>query len=296
MIETPPNAAPILSQALPHIQRLRGQTIVVKTGGSALADQELARRIAADVVLMHSERIRCIVVHGGGPQISELLDRLGKASEFSNGHRVTDAEALEITRMVLVGKVNRDIVSEINRHGPLALGLSGEDVGLILAEQRHPDLGFVGNVKAVNPYIVECLLAEQLIPVISTIGSDGAGQAYNINADIVAGAIAAAVGAVRLIYLTAPDGLFEDVSDPDSLIAEATDAQIEALIAKGSIHDGMLPKLEGSLNAVRGGVESAHIVNATTPHALLVELFTDQALGTVITREPTRTQGSGAAI
>ena len=245
---------------------------------------------------MHSEGIRCIVVHGGGPQISELLDRLGKASEFSNGHRVTDAEALEITRMVLVGKVNRDIVSEINRHGPLALGVSGEDVGLILAEQRHPDLGFVGNVKAVNPYIVERLIAEQLIPVISTIGSDGAGQAYNINADIVAGAIAAAVGAVRLIYLTDVDGLFEDVSDPDSLTAEATDAQIEALIAKGSIRDGMLPKLEGSLNAVRGGVESAHIVNATTPHALLVELLTDQALGTIITREPTRTQGSGAAI
>ena len=296
MIETPPSAASILSQALPHIQRLRGQTIVVKTGGRALADQELARRIAADVVLMHSEGIRCIVVHGGGPQISELLDRLGKASEFSNGHRVTDAEALEITRMVLVGKVNRDIVSEINRHGPLALGVSGEDVGLILAEQRHPDLGFVGNVKAVNPYIVECLLAEQLVPVISTIGSDGAGQAYNINADIVAGAIAAAVGAVRLIYLTDVDGLLEDVSDPDSLTPGATDAQIEALIAKGSIHGGMLPKLEGSLNAVRGGVESAHIVNARVPHALLVELLTDQALGTTITRHSKPTQGSGAAL
>ncbi len=296
MIETPPSAAQILSRALPHIQRLRGQTIVVKAGGSALADQELARRIATDVVLMHSEGIRCIVVHGGGPQISELLDRLGKASEFSEGHRVTDAEALEITRMVLVGKVNRDIVSAINRHGPIALGVSGEDVGLIIAEQRHPDLGFVGNVKAVNPYIIERLLAEQLVPVISTIGSDGAGQAYNINADIVAGAIAAAVGAVRLIYLTDVDGLLEDVSDPDSLTPEATDAQIEGLIAKGSIHDGMLPKLEGSLNAVRGGVESAHIVNALAPHALLVELFTDQALGTMITRQPTRTQGSGAAI
>jgi acetylglutamate kinase len=296
VIETPPSAASILSQALPHIQRLRGQTIVVKAGGSALADQELARRIAADVVLMHSEGIRCIVVHGGGPQISELLDRLGKASEFSEGHRVTDAEVLEITRMVLVGKVNRDIVSEINRHGPIALGVSGEDVGLILAEQRHPDLGFVGNVKAVNPYIVERLLAEQLVPVISTIGSDGAGQAYNINADIVAGAIAAAVGAVRLIYLTDVDGLLEDVSDPDSLTPGATDAQIDALIAKGSIHDGMLPKLEGSLSAVRGGVESAHIVNAKVPHVLLVELLTDQALGTTITRQPTPTQGSGAAL
>ncbi|GMQ85343.1 MAG: acetylglutamate kinase [Acidimicrobiia bacterium] len=279
-----PGAADFLSEALPYIQRRAGQTIVVKTGGSALADPELARQIAGDVVLMHSVGIRCIVVHGGGPQISELLERFGKAIEFKEGHRVTDAESLEITRMVLVGKVNRDIVSEINRHGPIALGVSGEDVGLILAEQRHPELGFVGNVKAVNPRILERLLAEQLIPVISTIGTDGEGQAYNINADIVAGAIAAAVDAARLIYLTDVDGLLEDVSDPESLTAQATDSQIEALIEEGSIRDGMLPKLEGSLAAVRGGVGSAHILNATTPHALLVELFTDQKLGTTIRR------------
>ncbi|MCH8991306.1 MAG: acetylglutamate kinase, partial [Acidobacteria bacterium] len=169
-----PGAAAILSQALPHIQRLRGQTIVAKTGGRALADPELARQIAGDVVLMHSVGIRCVVVHGGGPQISEVLDRFGKETEFIEGHRVTDAESLEITRMVLVGKVNRDIVSEINRHGPIALGVSGEDAGLILAEQRHPELGFVGNVKAVNPHILERLLAEQLVPVVSTIGTDEA--------------------------------------------------------------------------------------------------------------------------
>ena len=274
----------ISSQALPQIQHLRGQTIVVKTGGRALADSELARQIAGDVVLMHSVGIRCIVVHGGGPQISELLDRFGKETKFIEGHRVTDAESLEITRMVLVGKVNRDIVSEINRHGPIALGLSGEDVGLILAEQRHPELGFVGNVKAVNPLILERLLAGQLIPVISTIGSDEAGQAYNINADVVAGAIAAAVDAARLIYLTDVDGLLEDVSDPGSLTAKATDTQIEALIEQGSIQDGMLPKLEGCLTAVRNGVGSAHIVNAATPHSLLVAL-TDQELGTTISRQ-----------
>ena len=277
-------AAVTSSQALPQIQHLRGQTIVVKTGGRALADPELARQIAGDVVSMHSVGIRCIVVHGGGPQISELLDRFGKETKFIEGHRVTDAESLEITRMVLVGKVNRDIVSEINRHGPIALGLSGEDVGLILAEQRHPGLGFVGNVKAVNPLILERLLAEQLVPVISTIGSDGAGQAYNINADVVAGAIAAAVDAARLIYLTDVDGLLEDVSDPGSLTAKATDTQIEALIEQGSIQDGMLPKLEGCLTAVRNGVGSAHIVNAATPHSLLVAL-TDQELGTTISRQ-----------
>lgn len=279
-----PEAAVTSSQALPQIQHLRGQTIVVKTGGRALADPELARQIAGDVVSMHSVGIRCIVVHGGGPQISELLDRFGKETKFIEGHRVTDAESLEITRMVLVGKVNRDIVSEINRHGPIALGLSGEDVGLILAEQRHPELGFVGNVKAVNPLILERLLAEQLVPVISTIGSDGAGQAYNINADVVAGAIAAAVDAARLIYLTDVDGLLEDVSDPGSLTAKATDTQIEALIEQGSIQDGMLPKLEGCLTAVRNGVGSAHIVNAATPHSLLVAL-TDQELGTTISRQ-----------
>ena len=279
-----PGAAAILSQALPHIQRLRGQTIVAKTGGRALADPELARQIAGDVVLMHSVGIRCVVVHGGGPQISEVLDRFGKETEFIEGHRVTDAESLEITRMVLVGKVNRDIVSEINRHGPIALGVSGEDAGLILAEQRHPELGFVGDVKAVNPHILERLLAEQLVPVVSTIGTDEAGQAYNINADVVAGAIAAAVDAAKLIYLTDVDGLLEDVSKPGSLTAKATDTQIEALIEQGSIRDGMLPKLEGCLTAVHGGVGSAHIVNATTPHSLLVAL-TDRELGTTISRQ-----------
>ncbi|MCH8899834.1 MAG: acetylglutamate kinase [Acidobacteria bacterium] len=278
-----PGASAILSQAFPHIQRFRGQTIVAKTGGRALADPELARQIAGDVVLMHSVGIRCVVVHGGGPQISEVLDRFGKETEFIEGHRVTDAESLEITRMVLVGKVNRDIVSEINRHGPIALGVSGEDAGLILAEQRHPELGFVGNVKAVNPHILERLLAEQLVPVVSTIGTDEAGQAYNINADVVAGAIAAAVDAAKLIYLTDVDGLLEDVSDPGSLTAKATDTQIEALIEQGSIRDGMLPKLEGCLTAVHGGVGSAHIVNAATPHSLLVAM-TDQELGTTISR------------
>jgi acetylglutamate kinase len=278
-----PRAAELLSQALPYLQKLRGQTVVVKTGGSALADQEQARRIADDVVLMHSVGIRCVVVHGGGPQITELLERLGKLSEFSEGHRVTDAESLDITRMVLVGKVNRDVVAAINRHGPIALGVSGEDVGLILAEQRHPDLGFVGNVKAVNPQIIDRLLAEQLIPVISTIGTDDTGQSYNINADAVASAIAAAVGATKLIYLTDVDGLLADPADAASLTSEATAADIAALIREGGIQDGMLPKLEGCLNAVRNGVGSAHIINAGMPHALLIELFTEQGIGTMIT-------------
>lgn len=278
-----PQAAELLSHALPYLQQLRGRVVVVKSGGRALVDREQARRIADDIVLMHSVGIRCVVVHGGGPQITELLERFGKLSEFNEGHRVTDAESLEITRMVLVGKVNRDVVSAINRHGPIALGVSGEDVGLILAEQRHPDLGFVGNVKAVNPQIIDRLLAEQLIPVISTIGSDGAGQSYNINADAVAGAIAAAVGATKLIYLTDVDGLLADPADAASLIPDAAADEIDTLLEREAVQDGMRPKLEGCLNAVRNGVGSAHIINAGTPHALLIELFTDQGIGTMIT-------------
>ncbi len=186
--------AGVLVEALPYIRRFFGTTVVVKYGGNAMVDPDLAARFAEDIVLLQAVGIRTVVVHGGGPQIGELMARLGMKSEFRDGLRVTDAETLEIARMVLVGKVNRDIVSAINVHGPLAVGLSGEDAGLITAHERHPDLGFVGDVAQINPAILERLLAESLIPVVSTIGVDPSGQAYNINADTVAGAVAAALG------------------------------------------------------------------------------------------------------
>jgi acetylglutamate kinase len=273
----------VLLQALPYIQRFRGKVVVVKYGGNAMVDPALAAQFAEDVVLMHQVGIKPVIVHGGGPQITELHGRLGKQTEFKDGHRVTDAESLEITRMVLVGKVNREIVSLINRHGPHAVGIAGEDAGLLLAAERHPELGFVGDVEAVNPHIIERLLAEDLIPVVSTIGSDAAGQAYNINADAVAGAVAASLGAEKVVYLTDVEGLQRDVGDPTTLINRATAAELDSLVDGGIVGSGMIPKVAACTHAVRHGVTSAHMINGTTPHVLLIELFTDAGIGTMIT-------------
>jgi acetylglutamate kinase len=230
--------------------------------------------------------IRVVVVHGGGPQIGELMERLGKVSEFRDGLRVTDAETLDIARMVLVGKVNRDIVASINTHGPLAVGLSGEDAGLIEAGLRNPDLGFVGDVKSVNPAIVESLLAQNLIPVVSTIGADLDGQAYNINADTVAGALAGALGAEKVIYLTDIAGLLRNVADPHSLIATTHVAEIAELVANGVLSGGMIPKIDACLDALDAGVKAAHLLDGRVPHVLLLELFTRAGVGTMITPLP----------
>ena len=280
-----PTTTEVLLQALPYIQRFRGKVVVVKYGGNAMIDPTLSEKFAEDVVLMHQVGIKPVIVHGGGPQITELHGRLGKVTEFKDGHRVTDAESLEITRMVLVGKVNREIVSLINRHGPHAVGISGEDAGLLLAAERHPELGYVGDVEAVNPHIVERLLAEDLIPVVSTIGTDSRGQAYNINADAVAGAVAATLGAEKVIYLTDVEGLLRDVDDPDSHIQRATCRELDELVEAGAVGTGMIPKVAACLHAVRHGVASAHMINGTTPHVLLIELFTDEGIGTMITEE-----------
>lgn len=279
--------ARVLTEALPYIQRFRGRIVVVKYGGSAMTDPSLAECFADDVVLMRSVGMRVVVVHGGGPQIGELMARLGKEPEFHEGHRVTDAETLDIARMVLVGKINRDIVGAMNVHGPLAVGLSGQDAGLIHAAARDPKLGFVGDVQAVNPSIIRRLLAEDLIPVVSTIGSDLAGQAYNINADVVAGAIAGSLQAEKVIYLTDVEGLLEDVEDPGSLIKRISVAEVEAELVDGSVSGGMIPKLTACAGAVRQGVGSAHIVDGRVAHVLLLELFTDAGIGTMIAGEPT---------
>ena len=257
----PADRTQVLVEALPYIRRFLGSTVVVKFGGNAMIDAELARTFAEDIVLLHAVGIRPVVVHGGGPQISELMGRLGKVPEFVEGQRVTDAETLEIVRMVLVGKVGRDIVGSINVHGPLAVGLSGEDAGLIVATPRDPSLGFIGDVVEVNPAIVERLLAEQLIPVVSTIGSDPTGQAYNINADAVAGALAGALGATKVLYLTDVPGVLADVDDPTSLIAELTPTAIAALRADGTIAGGMIPKTEACVDALGRGAGAAHLLD-----------------------------------
>ena len=275
--------AAVLLEALPYIHRFRGAVVVVKYGGNAMIDPALGRAVADDVVLLRAVGLRPVVVHGGGAQISDLMARLGKEPEFRDGLRVTDAETVDIARMVLVGKVNRDIVSAINVHGPLAVGLSGEDAGLILAGARTPELGYVGDVRSVNPTILVRLLAEDLIPVVSTIGSDPTGQAYNINADTVAGALAEALGAEKAVFLTDVPGLLADVGDPTSLVSHVTAGELQAMIDDGRLTGGMIPKIAAALHAVQHGVGSAHLLDGRVPHVLLLELFSDAGVGTMIT-------------
>ena len=279
---SPDRRAAVLVETLPYIQRFRGSVVVVKFGGNAMVDADLAARFAEDIVLMHSVGIRPVVVHGGGPQIGIMLEKLGLESEFRDGLRVTDADTLDVARMVLVGKVNREIVSAVNVHGDLAVGLSGEDGSLIEASERNPDLGFVGDVAAVNPAILERIMAEDLIPVVATIGADTAGQAYNINSDTVAAALAGALGAERVMYLTDIDGLRSDVDDPDSRVSRLDVDALDALISDGTVSGGMIPKARACIDAVRAGVGSAHMVDGRVPHVLLLELFTDMGVGTMV--------------
>ena len=274
--------AAILVEALPYIQTFRGMTVVVKFGGNAMADDAIVERLAEDLVLMRAVGLCPVLVHGGGPQIGAFTERLGMTPEFRDGLRVTDAATLEIARMVLVGKVNRDLVAALNVHGPIAVGVAGEDAGLIAAEARDPALGYVGDVTDVNPSVLHSLLKEDLIPVVSTIGADADGQAYNINADAVAGALAAAIGAPKLVFLTDVPGVLADPDDPTTLISVTTPQELNGMIADGSLSGGMIPKVSACIDAVIGGVPSVHILDGRRPHALLLELFTAAGVGTMI--------------
>ena len=277
--------ADVLIEALPYIRRFAGKVVVVKYGGNALAgatESDALALFAQDIVMMRLVGMRPVVVHGGGPQISDLMQRLGKVTEFRDGLRVTDAETVDIARMVLKGQVNPQIVSAVNVHGPYAVGVSGEDAGLIKATARNPELGFVGDVTSINPTILQGLLDEEFIPVVATIGTDDEGQAYNINADTVAGAIAEALQAEKLVYLTDIEGLRRKVDDPASLIRQTTVDELDALMADGTIAGGMIPKVRSCVDAVRGGVRRAHILDGRIPHVLLLEIFTDEGIGTMI--------------
>ena len=234
-LSDPTTRASVLAEAIPYVSRFRGKRIVVKAGGHSLIDPKMTEDFISDVFMMHTLGMKPLVVHGGGPQITEWMAKLGLGAEFKNGHRVTDAASLEVTRMVLVGKVNRDIVAGINKHSPVALGISGEDVGLLTVVQRDPDLGFVGDITEVNASLIDRLLAEGLIPVVATIGSDRTGQSWNINADLGASALAAAVGAHKLIYLTDVPGVFRNLSDPTSLISQSSPEELETMVAEGKI-------------------------------------------------------------
>jgi acetylglutamate kinase len=281
-VQTAGEKAIVLAEALPYIREFSGKTVVIKYGGHAMNDPDLADLFATDVVLMRLVGMNPVVVHGGGPQITDLMRRLGKEPEFVDGRRVTDAETVDIVRMTLVGKVNREIVASVNRHGSYAVGLSGEDAGLIRVDQRDPALGFVGDVRHIDPTIVLRLLREELIPVIATVGVDDDGNAYNVNADTVAGAVAEALDAEKLVYLTDVAGVYGDWPDETSLISRIDVQGMEQLIAGGKVSEGMIPKLESCVSALRAGVRSAHVLDGRLPHALLLEFFTREGVGTMV--------------
>lgn len=281
-----PTTAQVLVEALPYIRRFSGRTVVVKYGGNALAgttDHDALALFAEDIVLMHTVGIRPVVVHGGGPQISDMLSRLNIESSFSNGLRVTDEATMKVVQMVLNGQVNPQIVSAINTHGNVAVGLSGEDGRTLQVTPRDAALGFVGDIEKVRPQVIEGLLADGFVPVLSTVGVDVNGQPYNVNADTAAGAIAEALGAEKIIYLTDIAGLRADIDDESSLIKRITIPELSTLIDNGTISGGMIPKVESCMQAVRGGVKSAHILDGRIAHVLLLELFTDHGVGTMIT-------------
>ena len=284
---TPTETARILVEALPYIRQWAGKSVVVKLGGAAI-DRESDLALAQDVLLLRSVGVRCGLVHGGGPQVDTMLRRVGKEPEFRDGLRVTDAETLEIVRMVLVGKINRDLVATINSQAgdePVAVGVSGEDAGLLTVTPADSELGFVGNVTGVRAELLHRLLDDGLTPVVSTVGANVEGQPYNVNADEAARAIAVAMKAEKIVYLTAVPGLLEDPKDESSLIQRLTSAELRDRLSHESVGKGMIPKLRACADAVDQGVGGAHIIDGRVHHSLLIELLTDHGVGTMVKRE-----------
>ena len=283
----PSEIATVLVEALPYIRQFAGKSVVVKLGGAAI-DRESDLALAQDVLLLRSVGVRCVLVHGGGPQVDTMLRRVGKEPEFRDGLRVTDVETLEIVRMVLVGKINRDLVATINSQAgdePVAVGVSGEDAGLLTVTPADPALGFVGNVTDVRAELIHRLLDDGLTPVISTVGANAEGQPYNVNADEAARAIAVAMQAEKIVYLTAVPGLLKDQRDERTLIPRLTSTELRDRIAHESVGKGMIPKLKACADAVDQGVNFAHIIDGRVKHSLLIELLTDHGVGTMIKRE-----------
>ena len=292
------NIAHVLTESLPYIQRFIGKTIVVKFGGNAMTDAELHDSFARDIVLMKLVGMNPVVVHGGGPQIGALLERLNIKSEFINGMRVTDANTMDVVEMVLGGSVNKEIVSSINRNGGKAIGVTGKDGQFIRAKKmtidRYSpelgaseiiDIGHVGQVKSIDTEVLSVILGSNFIPVIAPIGVDAQGATYNINADLVAGKIAEVMQAEKLMLPTNVAGLLDK---DGTILTGLTTSQVDALIEDGTIYGGMLPKIQCALDAVKGGVTSAHIIDGRVPHATMLEIFTDQGIGTLITNRPNR--------
>ncbi len=279
--------ARVLAGALPWLKRYHGKTVVVKYGGNAMTDDTLKRAFAEDIAFLRFAGFKPVVVHGGGPQISSMLDKLGIESEFRGGLRVTTPEAMDVVRMVLVGQVQRELVGLINDHGPLAVGLSGEDAGLFTAKPTNTivdgeevDLGLVGEVASVRPEAVQDLVEAGRIPVISSVAPDAEGRVHNVNADTAAAALAIALGAEKLLVLTDVEGLYRDWPDSDDVIQEISPESLAELMP--SLASGMVPKMQACLNAVTGGVAKATVVDGREPHSVLLELFTDEGIGTQV--------------
>jgi acetylglutamate kinase len=273
----------VLSEALPYIQQFTGRTIVVKYGGAAMKDGNLKETVMRDIVFLSCVGLRPVVVHGGGPEINSWLDKLGIAPQFKDGLRVTDAATMDVVEMVLVGRVNKEIVALINRAGGTAVGLCGKDGNLITARpQGNEGIGFVGEVSAVDIKVVDSLVKSGYIPVISSVAADEKGQAYNINADTVAGELAAALGAEKLILMTDTAGILENYKDPNTLIAKLDIQDARQLIETGVVAGGMIPKVNCCVRSLAQGVRAAHIIDGRIPHALLLETFTDAGIGSMI--------------
>jgi len=286
--------AAILVEALPYIKKFYGKTIVIKYGGHAMINNELKEAVLTDVVLMKYVGIQPVIVHGGGPEITGMLKRVGIESQFVDGLRVTDGENMEIVEMVLAGKINKDIVAQLNRIGGRAVGLSGKDANLFQAvkklhKMRTPDggeemadIGFVGDISRVNPELVATAIAEGYIPVVAPVAVGAAGESYNVNADYAAGRLAVALGADKLIILTDVEGIMADRSDPHSIISMLRVHEVPGLIRQGIIDGGMIPKVECCLDALAGGVKSTHILDGRVHHSILLEVFTDKGIGTMV--------------
>ena len=284
---TAQDKAGALVEALPWLERFHGRVVVVKYGGHAMSEPELRRSFAEDVVFLRYAGIKVVIVHGGGPQINAHLDRLGIEQEFTSGLRVTTPETMDVVRMVLVGQVQREVVGLLNEHGPFAVGLSGEDGRLFTATRRpglvdgnEVDIGLVGDVVDVDPGLVHGLLADGRIPVVSSVSRGENGEVYNVNADTAAAALAVALGAEKLVVLTDVEGLYADWPASDDVLSSLTADELDKMLP--SLGEGMAPKMEACLRAVRGGVPRAHVLDGRVPHALLLEVFTDSGIGTMV--------------
>ncbi len=273
----------ILSEALPYIQQFSGRTVVVKYGGAAMKDGSLKEKVIRDIVFLSCVGMRPVVVHGGGPEINSWLDKLGIEPQFKDGLRVTDAPTMDVVEMVLVGRINKELVSLINQAGGLAVGVCGKDGNLIKARPvTQEGIGFVGEINTIDPRLIESLVKSGYVPVISSVAADETGQAYNINADTVAGEIAAALGAEKLILLTDTPGILEDYHDPSTLLTQLDIQQARALIDQGVVSGGMIPKVTCCVRSLAQGVRAAHIIDGRIPHALLLEIFSTEGIGSMI--------------